>query len=238
MDIEEKSVIAFIGPSGCGKSTFLRLLNRMNDLIPDTRLTGEIRIDGQDIYGKGVQVDELRKNVGMVFQRPNPFPKSIFENVAYGLRVNGITDNSFIRQRVEETLKGAALWDEVKDKLKVSAYALSGGQQINAPFTREVHDEKFLKDFSKKLADHGAKLVVIWVVTKPEICHQRMIDRNSVRDTWKLEHWDEYVKTIDYSIPEALKKMSNCLDLMLFYNSSDEEYQKSMEMVISRLEDE
>ena len=125
MDIEEKSVIAFIGPSGCGKSTFLRLLNRMNDLIPDTRLTGEIRIDGQDIYGKGVQVDELRKNVGMVFQRPNPFPKSIFENVAYGLRVNGITDNSFIRQRVEETLKGAALWDEVKDKLKVSAYAIS-----------------------------------------------------------------------------------------------------------------
>lgn len=129
MEIEEKSVIAFIGPSGCGKSTFLRLLNRMNDLIPDTRLTGEIRIDGQDIYGKGVQVDELRKNVGMVFQRPNPFPKSIFENVAYGLRVNGITDNAFIRQRVEETLKGAALWDEVKDKLKVSAYALSGGQQ-------------------------------------------------------------------------------------------------------------
>ena len=109
---------------------------------------------------------------------------------------------------------------------------------INAPFTREVHDEKFLKDFSKKLADHGAKLVVIWVVTKPEICHQRMIDRNSVRDTWKLGHWDEYVKTIDYSIPEALKKMSSCLDLMLFYNSSDEEYQKSMEMVISRLEDE
>ena len=128
-EIQQGQFAVFIGPSGCGKSTFLRLLNRMNDLIPDTRLTGEIRIDGQDIYGKGVQVDELRKNVGMVFQRPNPFPKSIFENVAYGLRVNGITDNSFIRQRVEETLKGAALWDEVKDKLKVSAYALSGGQQ-------------------------------------------------------------------------------------------------------------
>lgn len=129
MDIEEKSVVAFIGPSGCGKSTFLRLMNRMNDLIPNTRLTGEINIDGQNIYGKGIQVDELRKNVGMVFQRPNPFPKSIFENVAYGLRVNGVTDNSFIRQRVEETLKASALWDEVKDKLKVSAYALSGGQQ-------------------------------------------------------------------------------------------------------------
>lgn len=129
MNIEEKSVVAFIGPSGCGKSTFLRLLNRMNDLIPNTRLTGEIRIDGQNIYGKGIQVDDLRKNVGMVFQRPNPFPKSIFENVAYGLRVNGTTDNAFIRQRVEEALKSAALWEEVKDKLKVSAYALSGGQQ-------------------------------------------------------------------------------------------------------------
>ena len=108
MQIEEKSVVAFIGPSGCGKSTFLRLFNRMNDLIPATRLEGEIRIDGQNIYAKGVEVDELRKNVGMVFQRPNPFPKSIFENVAYGLRVNGVKDNAFIRQRVEETLKGAA----------------------------------------------------------------------------------------------------------------------------------
>ena len=129
MDIAEKSVVAFIGPSGCGKSTFLRLLNRMNELITDTRLTGEVLIDGQDIYKKGVQVDELRKNVGRVFQRPNPFPKSIFENVAYGLRVNGVTDSAFIRCRVEEALRGAALWDEVKDKLKVSAYALSGGQQ-------------------------------------------------------------------------------------------------------------
>ena len=129
MEIEEKSVVAFIGPSGCGKSTFLRLFNRMNDLIPATRLTGEIRINGENIYDKGIEVDELRKNVGMVFQRPNPFPKSIFENVAYGLRVNGVKDNAFIRQRVEETLKGAALWDEVKDKLKESAYALSGGQQ-------------------------------------------------------------------------------------------------------------
>lgn len=129
MSIEERSVVAFIGPSDAGKSTFLRLFNRMNDLIPNTRLTGEIHIDGKDIYGKDVQVDELRKKVGMVFQRPNPFPKSIFENVAYGLRVNGVTDNSFIRQRVEESLRGAALWEEVKDKLKVSAYALSGGQQ-------------------------------------------------------------------------------------------------------------
>ena len=118
-----------IGANGAGKSTFLRLFNRMNDLIPGSRLEGEILIDGRNIYDKSVQVDELRKSVGMVFQRPNPFPKSIFENVAYGLRVNGVKDNEFIRHRVEETLKGAALWDEVKNKLKESAFALSGGQQ-------------------------------------------------------------------------------------------------------------
>lgn len=129
IQIPNNEVVAFIGPSGCGKSTFLRLFNRMNDLIPGTRLTGEILIDGQNIYDKSVDVDSLRKNVGMVFQRPNPFPKSIFENVAYGLRVNGIKDKEFIEHRVVEALKGAALWEEVKSKLKDSAYALSGGQQ-------------------------------------------------------------------------------------------------------------
>lgn len=130
MEIPQNKVVAFIGPSGCGKSTFLRLFNRMNDLIPGARLQGSILIDGQDIYAPGgMEVDELRKNVGMVFQRPNPFPKSIFDNVAYGLRVNGIKNKDFIRQRVEESLRGAALWDEVKDKLNSSAYALSGGQQ-------------------------------------------------------------------------------------------------------------
>lgn len=129
MNIEENEVVAFIGPSGCGKSTFLRLFNRMNDLIPGSRLEGEIDIDGRNIYDRSVNVDELRKNVGMVFQRPNPFPKSIYENVAYGLRVNGVKDEHFIAERVEKSLKGAALWNEVKDKLKKSAYALSGGQQ-------------------------------------------------------------------------------------------------------------
>ncbi|MCL1849819.1 MAG: phosphate ABC transporter ATP-binding protein PstB [Bacteroidetes bacterium] len=129
ISIESNSVVAFIGPSGCGKTTLLRLFNRMNDLIPNTRLTGKIIIDQQDIYQKGIQVDRLRKNVGMVFQRPNPFPKSIFENIAYGLRVNGISNKKFIQERVEETLRGAALWDEVKDKLKKSAFELSGGQQ-------------------------------------------------------------------------------------------------------------
>ena len=107
----------------------MRLFNRMNDLIPGARLEGSIEIDGRNIYDRSVNVDELRKNVGMVFQRPNPFPKSIYENVAYGLRVNGVKDEKFIAERVEKSLRGAALWDEVKDKLKKSAYALSGGQQ-------------------------------------------------------------------------------------------------------------
>ncbi len=129
MMIEPRTVTALIGPSGCGKSTFLRLFNRMNDLIGGTRLTGECLIDGQNIYDKSVKVDQLRKQVGMVFQKPNPFPKSIFENVAYGLRVNDLGDKKFIAQRVEESLKAAALWDEVKDKLKKSAFDLSGGQQ-------------------------------------------------------------------------------------------------------------
>jgi len=129
MEIEANSVTAFIGPSGCGKSTFLRLFNRMNDLIDNIHLTGECLIDGENIYHKSVQVDELRRKVGMVFQKPNPFPKSIFENVAYGLRVNNLGNKAYITQRVEESLRSAALWDEVKDKLKKSAFELSGGQQ-------------------------------------------------------------------------------------------------------------
>lgn len=129
MTIEKGSVTAFIGPSGCGKSTFLRLVNRMNDLTPGTRLTGQILIDGADIYAKDTEVDELRKRVGMVFQKPNPFPKSIYENVAYGLRVGGVRDKRVISERVEFSLRSAALWEEVKDKLHKSAYDLSGGQQ-------------------------------------------------------------------------------------------------------------
>lgn len=129
MKMEANTITAFIGPSGCGKSTFLRLFNRMNDLIDGTRLTGECLIENENIYDKTVQVDELRKRVGMVFQKPNPFPKSIFENVAYGLRVNEMAGKKDLEQRVEESLKAAALWDEVKDKLKKSAFELSGGQQ-------------------------------------------------------------------------------------------------------------
>ena len=128
--IQPNVVTAFIGPSGCGKSTFLRTLNRMNDIIPGTRVEGQVLIDGADVYGPGVDVVALRRRVGMVFQKSNPFPKSIFENVAYGLRINGLAGTrSELQGRVEESLRAAAIWDEVKDRLQESALSLSGGQQ-------------------------------------------------------------------------------------------------------------
>jgi phosphate transport system ATP-binding protein len=129
LDIPPNQVTALIGPSGCGKSTFLRTLNRMNDLIDSVRIEGEIRIDGLNIYERGVDVVELRKRVGMIFQKSNPFPKSIYDNVAYGPRINGIHDRKHLDEIVESTLKRAAIWSEVKDDLKKSALALSGGQQ-------------------------------------------------------------------------------------------------------------
>ena len=129
LDFHAHQVTALIGPSGCGKSTLLRCLNRMNDLIPYSRAEGKILLDGDDIYHPGVDVVSLRRRVGMVFQKPNPFPKTIFENVAYGLRVNGIRDRVLISERVERSLSQAALWDEVKERLHDSALELSGGQQ-------------------------------------------------------------------------------------------------------------
>jgi len=148
MDIYPNRVMALIGPSGCGKSTFLRTLNRMNDTIPHTRLTGSVALDGQDIYAKSNDVSLLRTRVGMVFQRSNPFPKSIFDNVGYGLRVNGIKDMGVITAAVEGTLKQAFLWDEVKDKLQKSAYLLSGGQQQRLCIARAlaVRPEVLLMD--------------------------------------------------------------------------------------------
>ncbi len=129
ISMKENTVTAFIGPSGCGKSTFLRTLNRMNDYIDIFRLEGNILVEGKDIYKKKVNVEELRQKIGMVFQKPNPFPKSIFENVAYGLRIHGEKNKKKIEAVVEESLKKAALWSEVKDVLKKSAFSLSGGQQ-------------------------------------------------------------------------------------------------------------
>jgi phosphate transport system ATP-binding protein len=125
----ENSITALIGPSGCGKSTYLRCLNRMNDLIDNVKITGEVSLDGENIYGRGVDVVMLRQRVGMVFQKPNPFPMTIFDNIAYGPRLHGVKNKNTLRDIVEESLRGAALWEEVKDDLKKSALALSGGQQ-------------------------------------------------------------------------------------------------------------
>ena len=129
IDIPEKSITAFIGPSGCGKSTFLKTLNRMNDLIPSVKITGDVLYDGNDIFSKDIDVNELRKEVGMVFQKPNPFPMSIYDNVAYGPRTHGIKNKVQLDEIVERALKDAALWDEVKDRLHKNALGLSGGQQ-------------------------------------------------------------------------------------------------------------
>lgn len=149
LEIPERQVMAFIGPSGCGKSTFLRTLNRMNDTIPSARANGQILIDGKDIYAPGTDVVNLRRHVGMVFQKSNPFPKSIFENVAYGVRINRIHDGkSDLENRVEKALRNAALWDEVKDRLNVSAFGLSGGQQQRLCIARAlaVEPEVILMD--------------------------------------------------------------------------------------------
>ena len=129
IDIQEKSITALIGPSGCGKSTFLKTLNRMNDLIPSVKISGEVTYGGTDIFDKSVDVNELRRQVGMVFQKPNPFPMSIYDNIAYGPRTHGIKNKVQLDEIVERSLKGAALWDEVKDRLKKNALGLSGGQQ-------------------------------------------------------------------------------------------------------------
>jgi phosphate transport system ATP-binding protein len=136
--IPEKKVSAFIGPSGCGKSTLLRCFNRMNDLVDNCRIEGGVNIDGSNIYDKHVDVSELRRRVGMVFQKPNPFPKSIYENVAYGLRLQGVKSRRVIEEVVEKSLRGAALWDEVKDRLHDSALGLSGGQQQRVVIARAI----------------------------------------------------------------------------------------------------
>ncbi|MGH9365563.1 MAG: phosphate ABC transporter ATP-binding protein PstB, partial [Thermoanaerobaculia bacterium] len=146
--IPEKSVTALIGPSGCGKSTFIRCLNRMNDIIPDTRVEGEVLLDGGDICMAGTDVVDLRRRVGMVFQKSNPFPKSIFDNVAYGLKINGLCRRLELPERVEKALRRAALWEEVKDRLEASALGLSGGQQQRLCIARAlaVEPEVLLMD--------------------------------------------------------------------------------------------
>ncbi len=148
MHISEKSITALIGPSGCGKSTFLKTLNRMNDLIPGVKITGDVRYRDQDIFAPGTDVNELRREIGMVFQKPNPFPMSIYDNIAYGPRTHGIKNRAKLDEIVEKSLRGAAIWDEVKDRLKKNALGLSGGQQQRLCIARAlaVEPEVLLMD--------------------------------------------------------------------------------------------
>ena len=136
IEIPEKSITALIGPSGCGKSTFLKTLNRMNDLIPDVKITGSVKYKDMDIFDPGVDVSELRRQIGMVFQKPNPFPMSIYDNIAYGPRTHGVRNKAKLDDIVERSLRGAAIWDEVKDRLKKNALGLSGGQQLRMCIAR------------------------------------------------------------------------------------------------------
>ena len=162
MNIPKGQVTAFIGPSGCGKSTLLRCINRMNDLVDVCRIEGEILLHGQNIYDKSVDVAALRRNVGMVFQRPNPFPKSIYENVVYGLRLQGIKEKRKLDEVVEQSLRGAALWDEVKDRLHDSAFGLSGGQQQRLVIARSIaiEPEVLLLDEPTSARDPISTLVI------------------------------------------------------------------------------
>ena len=148
MNIPEKSITALIGPSGCGKSTFLKTLNRMNDLIPGVKITGDVRYRDQDIFAPGTDVNELRREIGMVFQKPNPFPMSIYDNIAYGPRTHGIKNRARLDEIVEKSLRGAAIWDEVKDRLNKSALGMSGGQQQRLCIARAlaVEPEVLLMD--------------------------------------------------------------------------------------------
>jgi len=171
MDILERQVTALIGPSGCGKSTFLRCLNRMNDTIPGTRLEGQILLDGQDIYTAGIDLANLRRRVGMVFQKPNPFPKSVFDNVAYGVRVLGLSHNRLqLEQVIEKSLRQAALWDEVKDHLKEDALGLSLGQQQRLCIARvlAVEPEVILMDEPCSALDPIATLRIEELITELE----------------------------------------------------------------------
>ena len=160
MQIQKNEITALIGPSGCGKSTFLKTLDRMNDLIPGVRITGQVLLQGQDIYEKSVDVNELRRRVGMVFQKPNPFPMSIYDNVAYGPRLHGSHGKAELDELVEQSLRGAALWDEVKDRLKKSAMGLSGGQQQRLCIARAlaVQPDVLLMDEPTSALDPGSTL--------------------------------------------------------------------------------
>src|SRR5437870_11601754 len=198
LTIPARMVTAFIGPSGCGKTTFLRTLNRMNDVIPATRVEGKVMMDGNDIYAPGTDVVELRRKVGMVFQKSNPFPKSIFDNVAYGLRINRLTaTKAELEDRVEQALKDAALWAEVRDRLKSSALSLSGGQQQRLCIARAlaVRPEVLLMDEPCSALDPIATLKIEELIT--ELCKEytMVIVTHNMQQAARISHFTGFFLT-------------------------------------------
>jgi phosphate transport system ATP-binding protein len=203
LQIRERQVTALIGPSGCGKSTFLRTLNRMNDLIPNTRTQGEALFDGQNIYDKATDVVLLRQRIGMVFQKPNPFPKSIFENVAYGLRIQG-KSGKYLNEMVEQSLRGAALWDEVKDRLQSSALGLSGGQQQRLCIARAlaVRPEMLLMDEPCSALDPIATLKIEDLITELVQEYTIVIVTHNMQQAARVSHFTGFFlsgKLIEYA---------------------------------------
>jgi phosphate transport system ATP-binding protein len=196
LSLRERQVTALIGPSGCGKSTFLRTLNRMNDLIPNTRVEGQALLDGENIYAKGTDVVLLRQRIGMVFQRPNPFPKSIFENVAYGLRVQG-RSGKYITEKVEASLRGAAIWDEVKDRLHASALGLSGGQQQRLCIARALamQPEVLLMDEPTSALDPIATLKIEELIVELVKDYTIIIVTHNMQQAARISHFTGFFLT-------------------------------------------
>ncbi len=191
MDIRERQITALIGPSGCGKSTFLRCLNRMNDTIPGTRVEGRVLLDGRDIYAPGTDVVDLRRRVGMVFQRPNPFPQSVFDNVAFGPRVLGLHKDRDLSEIVEESLRGAALWDEVKDHLKQDALSLSLGQQQRLCIARAiaVRPEVILMDEPCSALDPIATLEIEELMQRLKERYTIVIVTHNMQQAARISDW-------------------------------------------------
>jgi phosphate transport system ATP-binding protein len=212
MEIKPKTVTAFIGPSGCGKSTLLRSLNRMNDMIKGVRITGSLQIDGAEIYDPAINVELLRKKIGMVFQQPNPFPKSIYENVAYGPRIHGVTKKAELDQIVEKSLRSAVLWDEVKGDLKKSAYGLSGGQQQRLCIARAlaVNPEILLMDEPTSALDPISTLKIEELVQKLKLDYTIIIVTHNMQQAARVSDDTAFFlngEVVEYN--ETVKLFSN-----------------------------
>jgi phosphate transport system ATP-binding protein len=204
MDIPAKRVTAFIGPSGCGKSTLLRCFNRMNDLIDSCRIEGAINLQGENIYRRGVDVAELRRRIGMVFQKPNPFPKSIYENVAYGLRLQGVKDRRVLDEAVERSLKAVALWGEVKDRLQSNAFGLSGGQQQRLVIARAIaiEPEVILLDEPTSALDPISTAKIEELIEELKARYTIVIVTHNMQQAARVSDYTAYMylgKLIEYS---------------------------------------